>query len=267
MLPPVTLVRAGERQLAVREWGSGEPLLLIHGLGMSSGLWKYQVEDFSPRYRMIAPDIRGFGASDRPTEPGSYALGQYVADMSALADALGVRRLHCLGTSMGGVIAQALALARPDLCRSLILVNTSARVRIPPDVLKSRVRALEDMSMADYGKLVSVQALAEGASDELKTWISGDIALNDRRAYTQVLTEGLSTFDTSADVASIAAPTLVIVGTEDRVIPPEQGEDLALRIPGARLEKIPGTGHICYSERPDVFNKLVLDFLAAQRGN
>ena len=245
----------------MRDWGSGDPLLMVHGLGMSSTLWGAQIAALAPRYRMIAPDLRGFGQSDRPGAPGSYALSRFVDDIAGLADALGVRRVHCLGTSMAGCIVQALAVARPDLCRSLILCNTSQRIRIPEDVLASRLRALDSMPMAEYGQLVASQAVGADAPADLQSWVAEQIGLNDRRTYAEVLTAGLATFDTSDMLDRIAVPTLVIVGAEDRVIPPQQGQELAARIVGARLETIPGTGHLSYAERPEVFNRLVLDFL------
>ncbi len=260
---PTTFVRVGELRLAVREWGSGEPLLMLHGLGMSSTLWRAQVAALSPRYRMIAPDLRGFGQSDRPDAPGSYDLARYVSDIAGLADALGVRRAHCLGASMGGCIAQGLAVARPDLCASLVLTNTSQRIRIPEDVLASRLKALESIPMIEYGRLVASQAIAASAPAELKAWVIEQIGLNDRHAYTQVLAEGFKTFDTSAVIGRIAVPTLVVVGSEDRVLPPEQGAALAASIAGAQLETVPDTGHLSYAERPEIFNRLVLEFLAS----
>ena len=97
---------------------------------------------------MIAVDLRGFGKSDRPTEPGSYAV-------EVLARDLVISSMHFLGTSMGGFIGQALAFAEPALCRSLILCHTATRMSIPEDVLQERVQALQKMSMEEYGRVVA----------------------------------------------------------------------------------------------------------------
>ena len=257
-------VRAGDVTLHVHEWGEGAPLLMAHGLGMSCELWVRQVAALSRGYRMIAVDLRGFGQSDRPTEPGSYAVEKFAQDLVALAHELGLSRMHLLGTSMGGFVAQALALQAPQLLSSLILCHTACRMSIPADVLEVRLAALRTASMEEYGRMVAKQALAPGAEPVLHEWLAGLVARNDREAYTRVLVEGLSQFDLASEVHAIRVPTLVLVGELDRIIPPEGGRELARRIPGAELTLLGGVGHIGYAERPDAFNDAVLEFLGRQ---
>lgn len=252
--------------LHYRTAGAGPGLVCLHGLGMSSALWVNQVPVFSPRYRLVLPDLRGFGLSGRPREPGAYAMQALAGDVIQLIRALGSAPVHLLGTSMGGFVAQEIALAAPELCRSLVLCHTGCRMSIPEDVLASRVRALRDEPMDAYGRLVAAQALAPDPPEALHTWLVDLVARNDREAYTRVLVEGLSQFDASARVSGIRLPTRVIVGELDRVIPPEEGRELARRIPGADLVTIPGTGHLSYAERPELFNQAVLQFLSACDG-
>jgi pimeloyl-ACP methyl ester carboxylesterase len=243
--------------------GSGPTLVCLHGLGMSSALWVSQVASLSPTHRLVLPDLRGFGRSTRPRQPGGYAMSLLAADVIALIRAVEKGPVHLLGTSMGGFVAQEIALAAPEICRSLVLCHTACRMSIPDDVLALRIRALREEPMADYGRLVASQALAPDAPPSLREWLVDMVARNDRDAYTRVLVEGLSQFDASARVSSICLPTLVVVGELDRVIPPEQGRELARLIPGARLVSIAGTGHLSYAERPDVFNETLLNFLSS----
>lgn len=259
----MALVRVGDADIHVRQWGDGEPLLLLHGLGGDSRLWKEQVEPFSRHYRMIAVDLRGFGGSDKPRDPAAYSIASLTRDIAGVADALGLTGLHVAGTSMGGFIAQTLALSHPDLCRSLVLAHTAARMSIPADILAARTEALGRLSMGEYAQMLVGQALAPASAERLRDEIIGVIGGNDKWAYTQVLTKGLADFDLRDQVGNVDVPTLVLVGELDRVIPPEHGRDLAARIPGAQLATISSAGHLSYLEQPEAFNKAVLDFLAS----
>lgn len=243
--------------------GSGQTLVCLHGLGMSSALWLHQVPVISLRHRLLLPDLRGFGRSGRPREPGAYAMRAMAEDVIELI--LGVEEgpVHLLGTSMGGFVAQEIALAAPELCRSLVLCHTACRMSIPEDVLAERLRALREEPMAAYGQLVASQALAPESPAALREWVVDLVARNDREAYTRVLVEGLSRFDASERVSQVRLPTLVVVGELDLVIPPEEGRELAGLIPGAHLVRISGTGHLSYAESPDAFNQTILGFLAA----
>ena len=255
-------IATDEAEIHFEEWGEGKPLLLVHGLGMSAHLWVHQVEAFAAHYRLIAVDLRGFGRSSKPRTPGSYAIEALARDVAAVARALELESPHFLGTSMGGFVGQALALAEPGLCRSFVLCHTGSRMSIPPDVLAARVESLQKEPLSEYAKLVVAQALAPGASPELRRWLAEQIEANDAHAYAQVLTEGLRDFDVTERVAAIETPALVLVGALDRVIPPREGRALAARLPEARLVEIEDVGHLSYAERPEAFNAAVLGFLA-----
>ena len=255
------IVDTGGAKLFVQRAGEGEPLILLHGLGMSSALWINQTPVFSRYFDMVAVDLRGFGQSSRPDRPGDYAIEVLAEDIAGLIKRLELGSCHVLGTSMGGFIAQALALAHPNLCRSLVLCHTAPRMSIPPEVLARRVEALGTMPLEEYAEIVVEQACSAGASGELRAWIAGLIARNDKRAYTQVMTEGLRDFDVGAQVGKIRLPTLVITGERDLVLPKEGGEEIARLIPGAMLVEIEGVGHLGYAERPAQFNEAVLAFL------
>ena len=255
------IVDTGEAKLFVQQEGEGEPLILIHGLGMSSALWINQTPVFSRHFRTMAVDLRGFGQSSRPDRPGDYAIDILAEDIAVLIERLELDRCHVLGTSMGGFIGQALALAHPNLCRSLILCHTAPRMSIPSEVLARRVEALGSMSLEKYAEIVVEQACSANASQKLRSWVASLVVCNDKRTYTQVMTEGLRGFDVGEELGKIRVPTLVITGEHDQVLPKEGGEEIARLISGALLVEIEGVGHLGYAERPAEFNEAVLSFL------
>ncbi len=257
------LMQCNGVNINVRSWGEGAPVLFVHGLGMSSDLWDNQLRPFSSKYRMHAVDLRGFGRSDKPNTPGCYSIELLTQDIAAVVQGLGGEPVHFVGTSMGGYIGVQLAITAPELCRSLSLCHTGYRAGISEEVLSSRLSALQTQTMEEYAPLVASQALAQPADPVNTEWLLEHLARNDHRAYSQVLGEGLRGFDASTEVGRIDIPTLVIVGGEDRVIPPQAGRDLAAKIPGAKLVEIAAVGHISYMERPDEFNRPILDFIAS----
>ena len=261
LIPPVETVSVGDVSLAVRQCGSGEALFLVHGLGASSELWCNQFEAFSRRYRVIAPDLRGFGHSDKPKTPGCYSIDMFADDLIELARNLGISKFHYLGTSMGGFIGQVLALREPHRFDRLILAHTAAKMSIPREILESRLKALREMSMSDYARMVAEQALADGTHSRLFDWLATMIAANDRTAYAQVLNEGLAGFDLSEEISQLKLDVLVVVGEKDRVIPPETGYALAAGIEGSNTYTLKRAGHIGYAEQPAAFNDTIMSFL------
>ena len=254
-------IDTGEAQICVTKAGAGTPLLLVHGLGMSSALWGNQIPAFEQRFTTYALDLRGFGRSSKPSYAGAYAIDELARDVASVIQQLDIAPCHILGTSMGGFVALSLAIAQPQLCNKLVLCHTAPRMSIPANVLTTRLHALARMSLAEYAPIVCEQALGVNASRSLHDWLSRMIEDNDKRAYTQVLSEGLSDFDVTDNLAHIAHSTLVITGEDDRVLPASGGREIAAAIEQAQLVEIAGVGHISYAERPEAFNAAVLDFL------
>lgn len=258
------LIDLGDHLINVRQWGEGEPLLLVHGLGTNSDVWRGQIPALSRRFRVIAIDLRGFGRSTVPPGPLSFTFDAVVDDIVALCRKLDLAPIHYVGTSMGGFIGQALALREPDLCRTLSLCFTAAHMAIPADVLTSRLEALRQMSMDDYGALIARQALAQPADPIVEEWLSEMIAKNDRDIYVHFLAKVLNGFDVTERVGTIRIPTLILSGSDDRIIPPERGAELHAMIAGSEFRLIEGVGHIGYAERADVVTNHILDFLERQ---
>jgi 3-oxoadipate enol-lactonase len=257
----MALMHIGDIDINVRQWGAGEPLLLVHGLGTNAGLWVHQVREFSQHFHVVAVDLRGFGRSSKPSGREHYSIELMANDVIGVCQALGLDSIHFLGSSMGGFVGQQVALSAPLLCDRIILAHTACEFAIPADVMSARLKALDETSMDDYAALVLAQALAQPPDPLLAEWLGEMIADNQLDAYKHVLAGALADFNLSNDIAKITRPTLVIAGSDDRVLPPDGGRKIAAQIPNARFHLVDGVGHIGYAEKPREFNHAVLDFL------
>jgi 3-oxoadipate enol-lactonase len=272
----------GSLDVYYEEHGSGDPLLLIMGLAADSTAWMFQVPDFAQHYRTIVFDNRGVGRTSKPAGP--YTIHEMADDAAALLDVLDVRRAHVVGVSMGGMIAQELALRHPARVRSLVLactypepdaeiernrrfsleqfggtVTAEGEMQVdlkainPMDFLQHLLPAVfnQEFIAKELPKLIQVfsGALQYGFSMEA---ILGQVAAVMNHKATERLHQ-------------IAVPTLVITGDADRLIPPANSDILAKHIPGAKLVRIAGGSHGFNFETPEVFNRAVLEFLASVR--
>jgi len=248
------------------EQGHGEPMLLIMGLGYPSAAWYRTRPVLSAKYRTIVFDNRGVGQTDMP--PGPYPIPAMAADAAAVLDAAGVENAHIFGISMGGMIAQEFALQYPQRVRSLILGCTAAG---GPTAVRADADATQ-MLMA-RGSMTREEAAQAAVpfiyhADTPRKLIDEDI---DRRrpmfphpdAYNAQL-QGILAWQSYSRLEKIAAPTLVIHGESDRLVPPGNGKLIAERIPGAKLVLIPRASHIFPTDQPEAANKAILDFLASQ---
>ena len=245
--------------------GEGPPLLLISGLGF--GRWGFfkQVPAFSRHFRTITFDVRG----ERRLENG---VGDLACDVVALLDHLGVKKAHVLGTSLGGFVAQELALLRPDLVDRLILVCTSYGGRGPESMSP---QALADMlgwgSFSPEGVVrrglematsETYRAEHEDEFEQIVRWRLADSPSD--AAYYEQARAGAS-FDLSRDVGHITSPTLVIHGAEDRYVPVANAAALAGSIPDAKLRVLDHAGHLVFIERFADVNREVVSFLKPRK--
>jgi pimeloyl-ACP methyl ester carboxylesterase len=265
----VPRVRVGGVHLHYAETGAGEPLVLIMGLGGDHLAWGFQVPVFAKHYRVIAFDNRGVGQSDQPDAPCTTAL--MARDTLGLLDALDIEHAHVLGVSMGGMIAQEVALAAPDRVRSLQLHATLAR----PDAYVLR--------LLEAWRLVRARCSLEESLRTIGLWLFAPATYNERQDFVEALlanalahpypqspagffrqTEAVAAHDALERLGAIRCPTLVTVAEEDILVPPRFARELAARIPGAELAILPGAGHVYFWERADAFNDVCLRFLAAR---
>ena len=243
--------------------GEGQALLLIAGIPAVADDWDSLALPLSASRRVIAYDNRGSGRSS--VTPGPYSTAQLAADAVALLDHLQIERADVFGMSMGGMIAQELALARPERVRRLVLGCTHAGVAHAAPQPRDTARAFA-MQTDDWGermRALAPFAFASGVDrDLLGRFIAKKSAdAQDPAGYAAQI-QAVLAHDTAARLGEISAPTLVLTGDDDRVIPGESSELLRERIPGARLEVIAGAGHLFFIERPAETLRLLEEFLA-----
>ena len=246
--------------------GQADPLLLIMGLGANATSWEMQVPDFSREYRVIAFDNRGAGRTVKPQSP--YTIPQMAQDAIGLLDHLEIGAAHVFGMSMGGMIAQELALRHPQRVRALVLGGTMAG---GPNAVMAGRQLMQQW--ASTALLPQEQAIEKGLqflySEEF-------IANNKERLMKRALELGhlqapldalqrqvmaVVQFNAYDRLADIKAPTLIITGKDDKIVPSENSRILAERIPGAELVELEVVGHGFLGELPAEANSIVLDFL------
>ena len=256
---------AATSKLYVEEHGDGEPLLLIEGLGQGMWAWREQVPVFAQRFRVIAYDTRGTGRSEVPEDP--YSIADLAEDAAGI---LAGRAAHVVALSMGGYVALTLALARPDLVRSLVLAGTGAggpdRVPRQPNVRKAFADAL-GLPLDEYGRRTMPFTFAPGWAERNPERFEEILAarLEHPTSYQTIEAHANACYRFYAEgcqVERIETPALVVHGDQDLIVPVENGRMLAARLPKADYVELKGRGHNLMLEDPETFNGLVLDFVS-----
>lgn len=252
-------------QIFWTEAGAGEPILLIMGHRWTHEMWYQIAPALSQTHRVIMFDNRGVGQSDKPAGP--YTAAQMAGDALAVLDAARVDRAHIYGASMGGQIAQEIALRAPERVVSLILGCTAAGT---PDKFPKRQQRgawpayWMNPSEARLARMVASKIYGPAATPE---GIAADLAVfarqkNDRHGLI-AQAHAVFDFDSLDRVGRITAPTLVIHGDHDKNVPLAWGRELADAIPNARLKVLTGAGHLYMTGRSKEANEAVLSFVAA----
>jgi len=249
-----------------QEAGAGDPLVLLMGWGGDHTAWALQVAAFSAEFRCISPDNRGAGRSDQPDAP--YAIRLMADDTVGLLDALGIDRSHVAGLSMGGMIAQEMAVNYPGRVRTLQLHATLARVDpFLRAVGQSLLQARAALGREEYVRLLltwvlSPRTYAEHADNvEMMVRIMVDHPYPASLAGLTRQAEACWAHDTLERLGQIRCPTLITVGVDDIFVPPRFSQELHARIPGAELRVIEGGGHGYLWEQAPAFNDSCLQFL------
>jgi 3-oxoadipate enol-lactonase len=255
-------------ELSYEEHGSGPPLLLIAGIPAVASDWRPVAERMAGNgRRAIAYDNRGSGAST--VTPGPYSTRGLAADAVALLDHLAIDRADVFGMSLGGMIAQELAIGWPERVGRLVLGCTHAGIRHAAPQPRETARAFA-MQTDDWSERMAALAPFAFASDVdpglLERFIAKKSAdVQDDEGYRGQIAAVL-THDSCDRLDRIAAPTLVVTGDDDRVIPAPSSDVLAERIPDARLAVIRGAGHLFFIERPEETHAVLADFLSRWSG-
>ena len=254
-------VHAGDLDIWIEQVGEGPDVLLIGGLGDTVESWQFQLDGLADRYRLTAFDNRGAGRTAMPG--GTVSVRTMADDAATVLRALDISSAHVAGFSMGSAIAQELALRHPELVRSLVLNSTYAR----PDTLFR--------SQLDFWRWLPKAAPSERAFFEaFFTWVytprahaDGSVAEIVEEALQfphgqsaeafQAQVDACREHDAADRLSQIAAPTLVLAGEFDVILPPRFGQAVAEAIPGARFEVLPGEAHQPFQEVPDEWNARV----------
>src|ERR1700733_13162736 len=259
-----TSLTEGDADLAWSATGEGPPLLLIAGLGLDGDSWWRSVPGFAERFRVITFDYRGVGRSGRA--PLSCTTDDLADDAVAVLDEAGVERALVYGFSLGGMVAQRLALCHAGRLSALVLGATQAggprAVQPGPSTLACLWQA-RFLSRAAAAKAVVPHVYGERCRRETPQRIDADLERRrqrrlDRRAYRGQLTAALM-HDAHRSLHAIDAPTMVVHGEDDRLIPKANGELIAREIPDARLRLIPHAGHYYSTDEPNV-DGMIADF-------
>jgi len=249
--------------------GVGEPLLLIQGMSGHHLHWgEAFISVLEADFDCIAIDHRSTGLSPRADEP--FTLGDLAEDAAAVLDELGLKSAHVLGISMGGMVAQELVLRHPDMVRSLVLGCTYAggagQQLSPPETLQI---LMEGMQSGDRVKALraawEVNVSGAFAADEANYEAFAEISAQKPVAVAVIMRQmqAIAQHDTSARLGEIEAPTLVIHGTDDRMLPFANGEAITELIPGARLATLENVGHMFWTEQPQRSAELVREHCLA----
>jgi pimeloyl-ACP methyl ester carboxylesterase len=251
--------------------GRGEALLCIMGLGGASNWWFPQVEGLRDSYRVITFDNRGVGRSDKPAGP--YSMSQMAADALAVLDAAGANDAHVMGISMGGMIAQHVALTAPRRVKKLVLACTTAggptALQPNPEVL-SALMAIGGMRPDSPAEMIEKLGWIVFPREWLAVRGRELVALLEANAMepapqhaflAQVM--AIAGHDTRGRLPEIQHETLVLTGDVDVLVPPANSRILSDGLPKATLHTIPGTGHGFNVQEPEAYNRAVKAFLAA----
>lgn len=251
---------AGEVSLHWCEDGDpdGPPVVFANSLGTDLRLWDDVVSRMSRKYRLIRFDKRGHGLSDVP--PAPYSMGALVTDTERLIEHAGAHECVFVGLSIGGMIAQALAVKRPDLIRGMVISNTAAKIGTKA-MWEERIRGCREEGIESLADAVIERWFAKEfrSTPELRLW---------RNMLTSTPLEGyvgcaaaISGTDLLTPTSGLRLPTLAIAGSEDGSTPPDLVRETADLVPGSKFRLIRGAGHLPCVEKPDEYARLLATFL------
>jgi len=258
----------GDISIAFEDKGEGLPIVLIHAFATDRSMWGPQITQLSKHWRVIAPDLRGFGFSD-PTDGTPVSMDQYAEDIAGLLDHLNISAAVMVGLSLGGYVTLAFAQKYPGRVKALILANTratpdsdsarEARFTLAKNVERVGIRAVVE---AYDGKL-----LAPGADLDSQDFVWNMLA-NQPSSGALSAIRGMAVRPDRQDfLKQVTVPALIISGTADVLIPPAESEPMSRQIVNSTFLNIPGAGHLSNIDNPAEFNLAVERFLGALVGS
>jgi pimeloyl-ACP methyl ester carboxylesterase len=264
------VARNGAVAIAYDVRGHGSPLVLLQGLGVGRWGWEPVADRLARRFQVVTVDNRGVGASDAP--PGPYSARLMAGDVLAVLDHAGVGSASVVGTSLGGMVAQELALAHPDRVDRLVLVATipGGRLTAPMPLKTAYLLAWAPLLASELRLRGFVNQALGPRTLRRRPEVAERLLANERAhpqseaAWRAQATAGVL-FDPGGGQRRLTQPTLVLQGTADQVVNPANAELLAGLIPDARLRYFDGAGHLLYWDEPKRFVRVVTGFLTDRR--
>ena len=254
-------------EIGYQDRGQGEPLVLVMGLGASSLKWEPHILCYEQHFRVLAIDNRGAGQSSRP-ECAAYSIADMAADVIGLLDALGVDRAHVNGISMGGAVAQYLAIHYPERVKSVILTNTFPRCdvsfRRAIEFLRNAIGQLDGRTFGRILQWIIFSSTFQNSNEAylLDAEANDADAANPMPAYAfRAQCNAILGFDESANLGRIQAPVLVVGGDHDLLATVPLVMEMVNAIPNCRLHMVKNGGHVQHWEDLEGYNRVTLDFL------
>lgn len=240
--------------LSILEAGTGDPIIFVHGVVTTSNIFPKYLNAYSPDFRGIAVDLRGYGDSEKPAE--GFTIAQFSKDLIALADTLGFDKPVWVGVSMGGMILQQLALDYPDRVRALVLVSTTDGAMV---LDKDLPTIGNPRDFREVSKNIIVESFPPGTSPTLYQPLLDRIPTWNATVLREALTD-MARANVHGQIAKITVPTLVVVGAKDDVATPAIARGIQSQISGARFVEF-NTGHFMMAEDPERFRTVLGNFL------
>jgi 3-oxoadipate enol-lactonase len=252
--------------LHVREVGSGDPVLLLHGLGGDHTVWDYQIPTLAQKYRVLAPDLRGHGKTPLP-DGARYTFGEFEGDLRKLLDDRQIGPVHLVGLSGGGLLALRLVVDDPSRVRSLALLGAMGHMdNHTRAVGQSWADILRDEGPAAYSRRLARDLFAPD-------WLEAHMDLAEKIAASQEERNlrgvvqwalAMKDYDLRSRLGKVHTPTLILHGLDDGVVDPSHARLLRQAIPGSEVRLFPNTGHLIPIERPEETAQILLDWLDRQ---
>ncbi len=262
------MIQSTDAEIYYEVSGSGSPVLLIAGLAGTGATWGPQKALFDKNHTVIIPDHRGTGKSSHT--PKGQTISQHAADFATIIEKLGVGPVHCVGSSTGGAITQALALEHPALVKTATIASSWARV----DPFFRRQFAARAQMIGSAGVKAATEMAALFLFDPrfqmtnepvVQGWIEAASKNASAADIALARMDMILNHDRLADLGGVKCPAMVIVGQSDFCTPPHLSEQMAAAIPGAEFVQLPG-GHFFYMEHPDLFHSRVEAFFRKHGG-
>jgi 3-oxoadipate enol-lactonase len=261
----MTSIRINHINLAYTDVGSGPPIVLIHGYPFNRSLWTEQADALRSKYRVVTPDLRGFGESD--SSQGPATMNQLAEDVADLMDRLEIEQAVIGGLSMGGYVALAFARMVPARVKALILADTRAQADTEEgkqtrfqQAEKATSEGMAGIADAMLPKLLTPETVSK--RPELVKRVR-DMMLKTKPEGAAAALLGMAQRDDQTEfIASILVPALILVGREDAITPVADSEKMQSRIEGSRLVVLENAGHVSNLEQTEQFNDALLGFLS-----